>query len=110
MTRALQYTPFKNPGGALFFFSSVKQPYLNPLKDKTSCIVIGFKKQRYQVEVELLAEPLMSGDIQVKLKQQFKWLGQVLSSAGLSESVAATVEDQEGKICGTTLEIVQIVI
>ena len=80
---------------------------MNPLKDKTSCIVIGFKKQRYQVEVELLAEPLMSGDIQVKLKQQFIW--QVLSSAGLPEYVAVTVEDQEGKIRGTSLKIVQIV-
>ena len=43
------------------------------------------------------------------MKEQFKWLGQVLSSGGLSESVAATIEDREGKIRGASLEIGQIV-
>ena len=36
-------------------------------------------------------------------------LGQVISSGGLAESVAATVEAREGKIRGACLEIAQIV-
>ena len=34
-----------------------------------------------------------------------KWLGQIISSAGLSDSVAKTVKDEEGKIRGACLEI-----
>ena len=50
----------------------------------------------------------MCGDIETELKESFKWLGQVLSSGGLSESVAATVEAREGKIRGACLEISHI--
>ena len=51
----------------------------------------------------------MCGNFETNLKQQFRWLGQILSSGGLGESVAATVESQEGKIRGACLEISQII-
>ena len=51
----------------------------------------------------------MCGNIETELKQSFKWLGQILSSGGLAESVAATVQSREGKIRGACLEIAQIV-
>ena len=87
----------------------VKQLNLALNEDKTFCIAIGSKKQITQVRAELQKEPLMCGQFETKLKQQFKWLGQILSSGGLAESVAATVEAREGKIRGACLEIAQIV-
>ena len=51
----------------------------------------------------------MVGDFQTIMKPEFKWLGQILSSGGLAQSVAATFEAREGKICRACLEIVQIV-
>ena len=51
----------------------------------------------------------MCGNIGTKLKNEFKWLGQILSSSGLAGSVAATVKDREGKIRGACLEIAQVV-
>ena len=47
----------------------------------------------------------MCGSFQTKEKQQDKWLGQIIPSAGLSDLVAKTVEDKEGKIRGACLEI-----
>ena len=87
----------------------VKQLNLHLNEDKTFCIGIGSKKQLNQARIELEKEPLMCGNFETKLKNQFKWLGQILSSGGLGESVAATVESREGKIRGACLEIAQIV-
>ena len=78
-------------------------------KEKTFCISMGSKIQRKKIREELEKNPLMCGDIETELKESFKWLGQVLSSGGLSESVAATVEAREGKIRGACLEISHIV-
>ena len=78
-------------------------------EDKTFCTVIGSKKQITQVRAELKKEPLMCGNFETKLQEQFKWLGQILLSGGLGESVAATVESREGKIRGACLEISQII-
>ena len=82
----------------------VKQLNLRLHKDKTSCIILGTKKQRQDIEAELRTDPLMCGDIEVKLKKQFKWLGQILSSDGLADSVRATISEREGKIRGASLE------
>ena len=71
--------------------------------------VIGSKKQRKKASLELENNPLKCGDIETKEKQVDKWLGQVLSSAGQTDSVAKTVETREGKIRAACLEIAQIV-
>ena len=51
----------------------------------------------------------MCGEFETKLKGKFKWLGQILSEGGLSESVAETVAAREGNIRGACLEITAIV-
>ena len=78
-------------------------------EDKTSCIVIGSRNQRLSIKNNLKEDPLMCGNIGTKLKNEFKWLGQILSSSGLAGSVAATVKVREGKIRGACLEIAQVV-
>ena len=87
----------------------VKSLNLTLNKEKTFCISMGSKSQRNKIREELEKNPLMCGDMETVLKESFKWLGQVLSSGGLSDSVAATVEAREGKIRGACLEISHIV-
>ena len=70
---------------------------------------MGSTKQTGCIRSEIEKNPLICGGFKTKMKVQFKWLGQVLSSGGLSESVTATIEDREGKIRGACLEIGQIV-
>ena len=87
----------------------VKQLNLRLHEDKSCCILIGSQKQRQDMRRELELEPLSSGNIVIHPKENVKWLGQILSSDGLAASVADTVKDQEGKIRGANLEIIQIV-
>ena len=70
---------------------------------------MGTLKQRNYMRNILRTKPLMCGSFETKLKDKFKWLGQILSCGGLSESVAETVAAREGKIKGACLEICIIV-
>ena len=45
----------------------------------------------------------------MKVKDADKWLGQQLSTNGLADSVAATIQAREAKIKGAALEIANIV-
>ena len=57
----------------------------------------------------MLGNPLLCGGIHTKEKVEDKWLGQIISSAGLTASVAKTVATKEGKIKGACLEIAIVV-
>jgi hypothetical protein len=70
---------------------------------------MGSKKQIKEVQLELEKRPLICGGFETQLKDQFKWLGQILCTGGLAASAAATVQAREGKIRGTCLEISHIV-
>ena len=70
---------------------------------------MGSRKQRIDMKRQLDSEPVMSGTVIINPKENFKYLGQILSSYGLSASVADTVRDREGKIRGAALEAIQIV-
>jgi hypothetical protein len=88
---------------------TVKQLNLRLNKDKTVCCVMGSYRQRENVRKELTVNPLMCGDFETVLKDKFKWLGQILSTKGLADSVGETISSREGKIRGACLEISQIV-
>ena len=51
----------------------------------------------------------MCGNFETKEKIQDIWLGQILSAAGLADSVLQTVKSREGKIRGACLEIALII-
>ena len=87
----------------------MKQRGLTLNKDKSVCLVIGSKKQKQEVTRELEKQPLICGNFITKEKQQEKWLGQILSGAGLADCVSQTVAAKEGKIRGACLEIAVIV-
>ena len=78
-------------------------------KEKPVFLVMGSRKQKLNIKQYFENQTLMCGDIETKENQQFKWLGQILSAKGLTDSVALTISDREGKIRGTCLEIAIIV-
>ena len=76
---------------------------------KSVRIIIGSRAQKKKNTKSLETNPLICGDFETKEKQQEKWLGQIISSAGLTASAALTVEAKESKIKGACLEIAVIV-
>ena len=87
----------------------MKERALELNQEKTTCIVLGSKKQKEQIFKEMKENPLKCGSFETKAKETEKWLGQYLSSKGLTDSVAKTIEAREGKVKGACLEIIQIV-
>ena len=63
-------------------------------------MAIGTKNMDYKSKQSWKKNLLFCWDIETRLKDKFKWLGQTLSSCVLAQSVAATVvvEAREGKI------------
>ena len=57
----------------------------------------------------LIESPIMCGEDEIKVKEEYKWLGQQMASGGLGESVAATVAAREAKVRGAAMEITSIV-
>ena len=87
----------------------LKQRGLSLNKKKSVCIIIGSKKQKEEATKVLETSPLLCGDFETKEKIEEKWLGQIISSAGLTASVTQTVAKRETKIKGACLEIAVIV-
>ena len=69
----------------------------------------AIENQIKSVFEELENNPIMCGEVRMNIKDADKWLGQQLSTGGLADSVAATVEKREAKIKGAALEIANIV-
>ena len=87
----------------------MKKHALKLNKDKSVLIVMGSKNQKKDIIEELENNPITCGEVKMNIKDADKWLGQQLSTGGLAESVAATVEKREAKIKGAALEIATIV-
>ena len=87
----------------------MKKHALKLNKDKSVLIVMGSKNQKKDIIEELENNPIMCGEVKMNIKDADKWLGQQLSTGGLADSVAATVEKREAKIKGAALEIANIV-
>ena len=86
-----------------------KQLCLELNRDKSVYILQGSKKQKEEIRLQILKEPLMCGQFHMKEEKVSKWLGQYLLSEGLAISVAETVKHRDSKIRGASLEIAQIV-
>ena len=78
-------------------------------QDKSVCLVWGTKKQKMEIKEELEEKPLMCGKVKISLVMYDKWLGDILHSDRLAESVLETIRQREGKVKGAALEIVDIV-
>ena len=78
-------------------------------EEKSVCVIMASKGSRKKISQELQNNPLKCGRVTIEEKLVHKWLGQYISSEGLSASVDETVAAREGKIRGACLEIAQIV-
>ena len=87
----------------------MKERCLNLNQKKSTCLVMGSKKQKQTISTELEKNPLKCGAFVTEEKQDEKWLGQYLSARGLAASVEKTVTEREGKIRAAGLEIMAIV-
>ena len=87
----------------------MKQRGLSLNRDKSVCLILGSKKDQQKATMELQEKPLMCGSFETKQTPEYKWLGQIISSMGLADSVAKTVLSEEGKIREACLEIAVII-
>ena len=87
----------------------LKNRALNLNSKKSVCMMIGTNKQKKQFTKEIHEKPLMCGNVETKETNVDKWLGQLISSKGLADSVLKTIESREGKVKGACLEIATIV-
>ena len=71
---------------------------LEAYPDKTSYIVCGSPQFKQKAKEDMLTNPLMFGNFEVKEKESDKYLGQVLHGGGLSENALATVKERAGRI------------
>ena len=77
---------------------------------KKSCyLVVGSENYQAKVRLEAKEEPVMLGGKVLEEKAQEKYLGDMLSSEGLSASVESTVKEREGKVKGSIYELRAIV-
>ena len=77
--------------------------------EKSIVVAIGNEKQVTDIEEELKREPLMFDYFATKKKEKEKWLGDLLSEKGLSESVASTIKERSGRTTACTFEIQAII-
>ena len=86
-----------------------EEKWLEAHPDKTCFIVVGSRKYKEKVKIDLQDSPLMFGDFLVNQHESDKYLGQILHGGGLNMSAEATVRDRMGKLKGATREIKTII-
>ena len=72
-------------------------------------LIFGTENFKARSRLEIQEEPVMLGESKILEKQEEKYLGDILSSEGLSESVQCTVKDREGKVKGSIYELRAII-
>ena len=82
----------------------MKQKGLQCHPTKTVCIIIGNKKYREEAEKEIKEDPVMFGDFRMNFVESEVYLGDVISSQGLEDSVKLTIEKRSSKVNGAMHE------
>ena len=77
--------------------------------NKTVYLLAGDKVSRAKTRIELMENPLSISSNIMKEKEVYKYLGQLLSSQGLSHSIALTIEARENKIKAASREAIKSV-
>ena len=75
---------------------------------KTCFVLYGSNQYKKQIRAELESTPLKFGNFSMLEKHQDVYLGDVLSTSGLSGSVEATVSKRLGKVKGAIYEAAAI--
>ena len=73
--------------------------------DKSCVIVMGSEKRKAEIDEQLKEKPLKLCGQKMKYVLKEKYLGDFLSSGGLSEGVQATILKRKGQVVTSILEI-----
>ena len=76
---------------------------------KSGYLVYGSEQIKAKARLEAKDAPVMIGEMIVHEKNQEKYLGDILDSRGLVESVEATIKDREAKVKGSIYELRSII-
>jgi hypothetical protein len=87
----------------------MKQKGLKCHPTKSVCIIIGNKKYRTEAKKEIEDDPVMFGDFMMKFVENEVYLGDVISSQGMEDSVLLTLEKRTPKINGGMCEAKAII-
>ena len=91
--------------GNIKFSSLAAEKQLKYHPKKSCYLVYGPDSFQSRIELEALEEPVLLGKDVIYEKEEEKYLGDILSSQGLSASVRATVKDRTGKVKGSLYEL-----
>ena len=73
--------------------------------EKSCCIILGSKVAKKALERDLESQPLTLCGKNMKCVTEEKYLGDVLSTGGLAESVKATILKRKGQVIRSIIEI-----
>ena len=88
--------------------SCLESKLLDLNTDKTVYIVIGNKKVSEKLRDDIKKEPLTINNTEIKEKEKYKYLGDIIHKDGLSASADATVKAREGRTTSVIIEIKSI--
>ena len=82
----------------------MKQKGLQCHPTKTVCIIIGYTKYREEAKKEIRDDPGMFGEFEMNFVESEVYLGDVIASQGLEDSVKLTIEKLYSKVHGALYE------
>jgi hypothetical protein len=88
--------------------SVMKRKLLN-INDKSSYLLCGKAKRIMEIQEALEKNPLSVKGEAIKQKSKEKYLGDMISSLGVADSVRMTVNDRKGRITSSIYEISSII-
>ena len=86
----------------------MKRKLLN-INDKSSYLLCGKAKRIMEIQEALDKTPLSVKGEAIKQKSKEKYLGDMISSLGVADSVRMTVNDRKGRITSSIYEISSII-
>ena len=78
-------------------------------KKKTTFVIIGDKKYREEMNLEVKASPVMFGSLKCQPSDSEVYLGEVIHSQGLEAGLEATIDSRLGKVRGAMFKAKAII-
>ena len=88
--------------------SIMKRKLLN-INDKSSYLLCGKYDKIKDIQNELKKNPLSIKSELIKQKDKEKYLGEIISSRGVADSVKMTIDDRKGRIIASVFELSSII-
>ena len=79
------------------------------INDKSSYLLCGKYDKIKDIQNELKKNPLSIKSELIKQKDKEKYLGEIISSRGVADSVKMTIDDRKGRIIASVFELSSII-